>query len=160
MSASCIRSGFVTTYDRLSEMTPSNDLGENRTDIDDLDLAALFLILRLWHRVGDDELFEATIRDSLHRFPTQDPVSDDRIHLGRSFFEQAFGCQTKRAARIGHVVDQDRDLALDTSDEHHPCDFRCLLSFLVEEGKVDVQSVGDRGGTESATENERPCHGV
>ena len=49
------------------------------------------------------------------------------------------------AARVGHVVDEDGDLVLHGADEDHATDLAGAGALLVDQGKGQVEAVGDRG---------------
>lgn len=71
---------------------------------------------------------------------------------------QRLGRQTDGGSRIAHVINQDRHLVLDVSYEDlHPA-FRvgrvALAAIPVDEGKVDVQAVGEGGGAVRLYEHE------
>ena len=47
------------------------------------------------------------------------------------------------SAGVGHIVDENRDLLSNVSDEHHRSYFVGLLALFVDQGKLDVESIGD-----------------
>lgn len=139
------------THHRLSKVGAADGLGQDGRDVDDLNLVALCDIVRLGDRVGDDELLHAALRDDLERGAREDAVGDKGVDLGRARLEEVAGREAEGATRVGHVVDQDRDLALDGTDKDHARDLVGAFALLVEEGKLDVEAVGNRRGALGAT---------
>lgn len=74
-------------------------------------------------------------------------MRDDRYYLLRAIRHEHVGSLNERAAGVCHVVDQDRDAAVDVADERHARDFVRLGPLLVDQGEVEVETVGESGGT-------------
>jgi hypothetical protein len=71
-------------------------------------------------------------------------MRDDRHYLAGFVRHYRFGSFDERAARIGHVVDEDGDLVFDVADEHHAGDFVRARTLFVDEGKAEVEAIGNR----------------
>lgn len=76
-------------------------------------------------------------------------MRNDSINGLRPTVHQSLGGQTDGGSRVAHVIDEDRHLVLDVSDEDlHPA-LRvgrvALAAIPIDEGKVDVQAVGKGG---------------
>lgn len=55
-----------------------------------------------------------------------------------------FGSVYNGSARVRHVIDQNRDLALHVTYKHHRRHLIGFLAFLVDQRKVNVQLIGNR----------------
>ncbi|GMR41166.1 hypothetical protein PMAYCL1PPCAC_11361, partial [Pristionchus mayeri] len=130
--------------DRLAVVRATNGLGENHRNIDALDLGALLHVLLLRDRVRHDDGLEGRLVQTLQSRTTANTVDAEGVHLLGSSLDQLIGSEADGAAGVGHVIDQDGDLALDVSDERHLLDLVGTLALLVDEGEVDVETVGDR----------------
>jgi hypothetical protein len=62
--------------------------------------------------------------------------------LTRFVRHDCFGRFDERAARVGHVVDEDGDFVLDVADEDHAGDFVGARALFVDEGEAEVKAVG------------------
>lgn len=81
----------------------------------------------------------------LDRVAAQDTVRDN----GDGFFcavrDDYVGGFDERAARVGHVVDDDGDAVFDVADEDHAGHFVGAGAFFVDQGEAEVEAVGDGG---------------
>jgi hypothetical protein len=59
------------------------------------------------------------------------------------------GGQTNRAARVGHVIDENRHTIFHITHENHSFNFVGTFAFFVNQCKVNIESIGDRSDTES-----------
>lgn len=127
-----------TTYHGLSKMTSPDHLSQYSAHINHLDLLALLTVFRLRDGVGNDQLFHSTLADHLQRIAAKNTVCSKGINLGGPSFQKVPSSETKSATGIGHVIDQDGNLASDGTDQDHTGDFIGLFTFLVEKRKLDV----------------------
>lgn len=98
------------------------------------------------HRVRNHQLAQPAPVDLCARRAAEDAVGDDRHHLlGAVRHEHVRGFD-ERAARVGHVVDEDRDAPVDVADERHARDFVGLRALFVDQREVEVEAVGERCG--------------
>lgn len=132
------------THDRLSKVAATDGLCQDRADVNDLNLGALGDVLGLGDGVGDDELLEATLSDDLECGARKDTVGDKGVDLGGTGLEEVAGGKAKGATSVCHVVDEEGNLARDRTDEDHARDLVGAFPLLVEQGKVDVETVGNR----------------
>jgi hypothetical protein len=76
-------------------------------------------------------------------------VRNQSINLLRPVLLQRLRRQLDRSSRIRHVIDQDRNLVLDISDEQLHLAFRvgavAFRTVAVDQGKVAVETVGEVG---------------
>ena len=128
----------------LPVVTPSDHLSENWPNVYHLDLAALGLVFRLGQRIRHYQLFQRTLLDGLQRIPAQYSVGHNRVDLRCARLCKVLGRKTQCSTCVRHVVHQDRNFVLGVPDQHHPRDRVRLLALLVEQGKVDAQSVRNR----------------
>lgn len=123
-------------------MRPPQTLCQRGTDINRLQPRTPLLLLRMRHRIRHDHPRQFTPVQRLYRVPAQDAVCDDGDDLLGAVGHHCIGGFDKGAARIRHVVDEDRDLAADVADECHFGDFVGTGALFVDEGEVEVEAVG------------------
>ena len=99
------------------------------------------------HRVCHHYPAQLTAIDGLAGLAAENAVGDNGHNLTGTIVYQNTRSLDECSASVSHVVDEDGDLVLDVSDEDHAGDFVGAGAFLVDEGKVEVETVGDRGGT-------------
>lgn len=58
---------------------------------------------------------------------------------------------TYSSTGVGHVIDENGDLILDVTHEHHATNDVGARALLVDESKPGVQAVSNRGGTLGTT---------
>lgn len=83
-------------------------------------------------RICDHQLTQLTPIHLCTRRAAEDAMRDDRHHLLRAIRHEHVGSLDERAAGVCHVVDQDRDAAVDVADERHARDFVRLGPLLVD----------------------------
>ena len=116
----------------LSIVTAPDHLGKHASDVNYLDFVAPRHVLFLWQRVGDDQLLQRALLNVLQRLAAQDPMGDEPEDAQRTRFGEVLRGEAKGTARIGHVIDENCNLALDMPDEDHPRYFICFFALLVE----------------------------
>lgn len=109
-----------------------------------LDFRAVFHVGVLGNGVGDDNGLEAGVVNSADSGTTEDSVGQDGVDFEGASLNELVGRVTDGAAGVGHVVDEDGHSVFHVTDEYHTRHFVGLFPFLVDESKVDVQSIGDR----------------
>lgn len=109
-----------------------------------LDLGALFHVVLLRNRVGHHDRIEARVVDFADRIAAEYAMGADGVDLLGARLLQLLLGQAERAARVGHVVDEDGDAVLHVAHQHHRLHFVRSHSLFVDERKVHVQSVGYR----------------
>lgn len=129
---------------RFAVVRPSHRLREHHRHIDALDLRAVAHMAVLRYRVRHHHRLEARIVDARNRRPREDAVRQNGVHLRRAGLHQLLGRMADRSARVGHVIDQNRDAILHVAHQHHRGDLVRLLALLVDQRKLNVQPIGDR----------------
>ncbi|KAI3488192.1 hypothetical protein L1887_47731 [Cichorium endivia] len=130
----------------LAVVAATDGLGEHVRDVDLLDLGTARTVGSLRKRVGHNELLQARVGDALQCRSRQDAVRDNGQHALGTVLDELLRGEVERTARVGHVVDEDGHFALDVADEHHARYLVGALALLVEERKVELETVGERGG--------------
>jgi hypothetical protein len=97
----------------------ADSLGEDVADLEDLELRAARFVLCLVHRVGHDHLVEGAGINAIDGISAQDPVGDERIHLGSALLLQQLRRTRDRVRCVCQVIDEDGRAVRDVSDEHH-----------------------------------------
>ena len=93
--------------------------------------------------IGDDDATQLTTIERLNRPSTQDAMRDDGDDLLGMMMHDGIGGFDERATRVGHVIDENGDLALDVTDEDHPRDFVRTSSLFVDQGEAEIETVRD-----------------
>lgn len=117
-----------------------------RGNIDGMQLRAVPLLLRMRHRIRHHHPAQLAIINALDRASAQNSVRHNRNNLLRSVRLEGRSSLDQGTAGIRHVVYEDRNLVGDFSDEDHTADFVGARALLVDEGKVEVEAVGDGRG--------------
>jgi len=103
-----------------------------RTDINSLDAITPRPLLGMRHRVGHHNLPQPTAVQRLDGVSTEDSVRDNRDgFLGAVLDDHVCGFH-ERAARVGHVVDDDCNLAGDVAYQDHAGYFIGAGALLVD----------------------------
>lgn len=116
-------------------------------NINSMQLVTHRLLLRMGHRIRHHNSTQLAPINRLNGFATQDSVSDNSHNLFGAVLLQGIRRLDEGAACVCHVIDQNRNLVFNVTDEDHARDFVGSRSFLVDERKVEIESVGNRGGT-------------
>lgn len=130
---------------------PTNGFGKHHGDVDALDFVAILHMAVLWNCIRHDNGFEASVVDARNGWTAEDSVCKNGIHLRGAGFKKLLGSVANCAARVGHVVDENRDSLSHVTNEHHWCDFVGLLALFVNQSELNVQSVCNRRDTLGAT---------
>ena len=70
-------------------------------------------------------------------------MRDDGDDLLCTMMHDGIGGFDERAARVGHVIDENGNLTVDVTDEDHPRDFVRASSLLVDQGEAKIETVCD-----------------
>lgn len=93
--------------------------------------------------VGDDKLGQLGLVELFDSVAGEDAVGNDGDGAAGSVFDDDLGGLAESTASIGHVVDDDGDLAANISDQNHARDLVGTSALLVDEGKAEIEAVGD-----------------
>lgn len=133
--------------DRLSVMRAADSLSQCTRDINGVQLGADLLLVLMGDGVGDNNLGENAVVDDLNSLAAKNAVRDNGVDFDSSVLGKSLGGQAKGSAGISHIVHQNGNLSLHISDKNHPRDLVGLLALLVNQRKVQVQTIGNRGGS-------------
>lgn len=128
-------------------MCPPHSLRQRRTHIH---LVYLPTRLRmLWQRqsIRHNQPIQLTVLDHLDGRSAQETMRHDSNALFSALLLENGGRQSQRAARVGNIVDQYRGLARHVAYQYHPAYLVCYLALFVDDGEVNVEAVGDCGGS-------------
>ena len=128
-------------------MRAPDRLCQRPTDIDHLQLRAALQLLPKRHRVRHDDRRQNALVDVIDRRPAEDAVRDDGHDLARAVLLHHGGGLSERAARVGHVVDQNAHFVDHLADQHHAADLVGPWALLVNQREGQVQAVSERGRT-------------
>ena len=131
----------------LAVMRPPARLGDGGRDVDGPQLLTAFLLVVMRHRIRHHQLAEFALLDHLAGVAREDRVRDDGDHLLRVVCLQRLRRFGESAAGIRHVIHKDRDFVRDVADEDHTGDFVRAGTFLVNEGEIEVETIGDGSRT-------------
>jgi len=101
--------------------------------------------------VGDDELGQLGLVELFDSIARQNAVGDDGDGAAGSVLDDDLGGLAEGTASIGHIVDDNGDLAADITDQDHTGDLVGTSAFFVDEGEAEVEAVGDGGSSLCAT---------
>lgn len=100
-------------------MSPTNGFGEHHRYINALNLGAILHVAILGNCVGDHDRFKTRVVDAGNCRAAEDSVRENRVDFGGARFEQLFSRMASCPARVGHIVNKNRDSVFDVTDEHH-----------------------------------------
>lgn len=133
----------------LSIVRPSYRLGQRGADIYDLQaIPQQLLLLAQGYGVGDNERFQFAALDDVDSIATKNSVGYNGHDLLGAVRDERRRRLGERAAGICHVVHEDAGHVLDGPDEDHARDLVRPSAFLVDEGKGEVQAIGDGSRSE------------
>lgn len=117
----------------------------SRTNVDGLDAVAEGLLFLVGDGVGDDQLGELGLVQLLDGVAREDAVGDDGNGAAGSVVDDDLGGLAQGAAGVGHIVNNDGDLAAHVADQNHARDLVGAGALLVDQGEAEIETVGDRG---------------
>lgn len=88
-------------------------------DFQDLKLGALQDMITLSNSIGDNDLVDGALIDTLNGISTQETVRDQSVDLRRSFLLQKSSGACDGIGGVCKIVDQDSGAILDVTDKHH-----------------------------------------
>jgi len=120
---------------------PSNSLRQRRAYVDDAQLTAPIHLVAERHRVGDDDLAQATLVENVDGVAAEYAVRDDGDNLAGAVILHRLGRLGQGSAGVRHVVDEDGDLVDDVAHEDHASDDVGTGALLVDQGEARVQAI-------------------
>jgi hypothetical protein len=132
-------------------MSSSDSLGKGSRYIDDLELGTSLNLVTQRHGVGNNETREDRAVDGVNGLATQNTVSDDGIDFTGTVLVDGLSSLGKSSTSVCHVINQDGDLVLDVTNEHHATNDVGARTLLVNKSESSVQAVSKRGSTLGAT---------
>lgn len=133
--------------DTLAVVRAPARLGQRGRDVDGLDAVAQGLLGLVRHRVGHDNVLELAVVQRLDGIAAEDAVGDDGQRILRAVLDDDVGGLAQRAARVGHVVDDDGGFTRHVADQNHARDLVGAGALLVDQGEAKVEAVGNGGGS-------------
>ena len=124
-------------------MCAAAGLAQCRADVDGLDLITLLLLLGMGNGVGHDQSAQAAAVEVINCLAGQDAVHHNGIDLLGTVLHDGVGSLDEGAAGIGHIIDDNGNLVLDVANEDHAGDLVRTRTFLVDEGKLQIEAVGN-----------------
>lgn len=140
------RSGSISSRDHVKK--------EEKTD---LNFDAFFHVRVLGDGVRHDQGLKRRLIDPRDRGSGKDTVRQDGVHFVCTSICQLLSRVNNGPACIRHVIDQNGRPVLHVTHQDHGCHFVRLLSLLVNQGEVDVQSIGDGRDSLCATSVRGNC---
>lgn len=128
-------------------MCPTAGLSQRGRDINSLNLIAQLLLFGVGNSVGNHQTFQAAAVQVLNGLAGQDAVNNDGVDLLGTVLHDSVGGLDKGTTGIGHVIDDDGNLVLDATDEDHARDLVRAGTLLVNEGELQIETIGDGGCT-------------
>ncbi len=132
-------------------MRSPDRLSQGWRDINSLKLRAHLLLALHWHCVCGDNSAQLRLVDDLACLSREDPVGDQCNNLLCAMCLHGLGSLGQGTASISHIVDKDGDLARDIADEDHAGDLVRTSALLVDEGELEIETVGNGSGTLGST---------
>lgn len=99
------------------------------------------------HSVGNNKLGQLRLVELFYSIAGEDTVSDNGDSTAGTVINDDLSSLAEGAASIGHVVDNDGDLAANITDQNHTRDLVRTSALLVNKSEAKVEAVGDRGGS-------------
>ena len=115
----------------------------SRADVDSLDAVAEGLLVLVGHSVCDDQLCELGLVQLLDGVAGEDAVGDDGDGTTSAVLDDNVGGFAEGAASVGHVVDDDGDLAAHVTHQDHAGDLVRAGTLFVDQGEAEVEAIGD-----------------
>lgn len=143
----CLNGIVKKETDRLSVVCTTDGLGQCAGNVNGIQLGADLLLVLVGDSVGNNNLGQNTVVNDLDSLAAENTMCDNGIDLDGTVLCKGLGGQSEGTASISHIIDQDGDLALDISDQHHPGNLVGLLTLLVDQSKVQVEAISNRGSS-------------
>lgn len=120
-------------------------------DVDGLNAVAQSLLLLVGNSVGDNKLGQFRLVQLFYSIAGENAVGDNGNGAAGTVVDDDLGGFAEGAASVGHIVDDDGDLAANVTDQNHTRDLVRTSALLVNKGKAKVEAVGDRSGSLGTT---------
>ena len=128
---------------RLPIVCPAAGFRESRADIDRCNLVTDLFLLFVRHGIRDDNTAQAAVVDVFDRIAGKDAVYNNGVDFRGPMLHHRVGRFDKGSASIGHIVNDNGNLVLNVTDEDHAGDLVRTRTFLVDEGKLQIEAVGN-----------------
>ena len=125
---------------RLAIVCATASLSQRGRDVNSLNLIAQLLLLGMGNGVGNDQTFQAAAVQVLNCLARQDTVNNDGVDFLGTVLHDGVGSLDKG-------TDDDGNLVLDATDEDHARDLVGSRTLLVNEGELQIKTIGDGGCT-------------
>ena len=96
--------------------------------------------------IRNDKTAKAATVQILDSLAGKNAVDDNGIDFLGTVLHDCVSGFGESAASISHIIDDDGDFALDVPDENHAGDFVGSGAFLVDQGELEVEAVGNGSG--------------
>lgn len=123
----------------------------SRRDINRLDAVAESLLLLVGNSVGDNELGQLGLVQLLNGVAGEDAVGDNGDRTTGAVLNDDLSGLAEGAASIGHVIDNDGDLATNVTDQNHAGNLVRTSALFVDKSKAEVEAIGNRSGALGTT---------
>lgn len=133
--------------DRLSVVCATDGLGQCTGNVNGIQLGADLLLVLVRDSVCNNNLSQNTVVNDLDSLAAENTMCDNGIDLDGTVLSKGLGGQSEGTASISHIIDQDGDLSLDISNQHHPGNLVGLLTLLVDQSKVQVEAISNRSSS-------------
>lgn len=97
----------------------------------------------MWDSVGDHDSGELGVVDVIDSLSAQQTMSDDGDDFPCSILFESLGSLDKGTTGVCHIVDQNRNLPCNITDQDHSADLIWLRPLLVNQRKVEVETICD-----------------
>lgn len=123
----------------------------SRRDINRLNAVAESLLLLVGNSVGDNELGQLGLVQLLNGVAGEDAVGDNGDRTTGAVLNDDLSGLAEGAASIGHVIDNDGDLATNVTDQNHAGNLVRTSALFVDKSKAEVEAIGNRSGALGTT---------
>lgn len=137
------------------EMFMNTDLSEDIADLEDLQFGTPLLMLSLINSISDNDLVEGTGVDAIDSVTAEHAVGDKSINSTGALLLDQFGSTSDGVAGVSQIVNEDRRLARNITDQHH-CGILSVGNFsrptlLVDECKLNAKRISHGRGSFGTT---------
>jgi hypothetical protein len=93
--------------------------------------------------VGNDELGQLRLVELFYSIAGENAVSNDGDSAAGTVLDDDFGGLAESAASIGHIINDDGDLAANITDQNHARDLVGTSALLVDEREAEVEAISN-----------------
>lgn len=140
--------------DGLAVVRTSAGLGKCGADVNGVDLVANFLLVLVGDGVRDDNTAKAAVVHVLNGLTRENAVHNNGVDLLGTVLHHSVGGLDEGSASVRHIVHNDSDLVFHVSDKNHSRDFVGPSTLLVNQSELQIQAIGDAGGTVNMERNQ------